>query len=168
MDCTKIRDLIITDYIDNEGAEAVRDEVRQHLKACAGCRGFEQELRERVSEPLRNLEPETPPESIWQGVRERIEEEQAAASPSLLQRIVDFLAGAFAVRKPAVAFSAAFAILFVSAAVLFPLYRQWTVKQYLLEQSDAMHSMTISSNGETEKDTGFGTDIEQVFLGELS
>jgi len=166
MNCKKIRDLIITDYLDQEAADAVQKEVQAHLKVCAGCRGFEQALREKVSVPLRAVEPAVPPESVWRRIQEAIEEEQVQQGVPVFRRVFDFLAGTVFKPKPVVALSAALAIIIVSLLFLRgPFYRQWIVKDYLREQSA---SMSLSTNGELEKDIGFGTAIENIFFGELS
>jgi anti-sigma factor RsiW len=170
MNCKKIRDRIITDYIDQEASKAMQEEILVHLKTCSGCRVFEQALREKVSEPLRRIEAARPPESIWQQVQETIEGEVAQDnSPSFLRRVYDFLADAVLMHKPRVALSAAFAVILITALFLRgPFYRQWAVKGYLREQSDFMQSMSLPVNGELEKDIGFGTAIESIFFGELS
>ena len=169
MNCKRIRDLIITDYIDKEASEAVQEEIRVHIEVCAGCRAFEQSLREKVSDPLRKMETVTPPESVWQRVREAIDNEEAVRdAPSLLERVSDFLAGAILSHKPGVALSASLVVIFVAAFfVQVSLFRQGTVKDYLREQSDVMQSMSSPVNGELEKDIGFGTSIENVFFREL-
>ena len=160
MNCKKIRDLIITDYIDKEASESVQKEVLAHLKVCAGCRSFEQDLWEKVSDPLRKVQPARPPDSIWQRVQESIieEEESAQSSLSPLRRFVFR-------PKPVAVFSSALVIILI--ALLFiqgPFYRQLAVKSYLREQSDYMLSMSMPVNGELEKDIGFGTAIENIFF----
>jgi len=170
MNCKKIRDRIITDYIDKEASCVVQKEIQAHLKVCVGCRVFEQALREKVSEPFRKMEIVRPPESVWQRIQETIEEEVTQDnSPSSLRRVSDFLADAVLMHKPRVALSAAFAVILITALFLRgPFYRQWAVKGYLREQSDFMQSMSLPVNGELEKDIGFGTAIESIFFGELS
>jgi len=166
MNCKKIRDLIITDYIDQEASGSVQKEIQAHLKVCAGCRAFEQALREKVSDPLRKIQAVRPPEIIWQRVQEAIEEEEAAQqTPSLLRRILDFLAGTVFKPKPVVAFSSALTVILITLLFIQgPFYRQWVAKSYLREQSDYMLSMSKPVNGELEKDVGFGTAIEKAFF----
>ncbi|MCX5701593.1 MAG: zf-HC2 domain-containing protein, partial [Candidatus Omnitrophica bacterium] len=166
MNCKKIKDLIITDYIDQELSKSRQEEVITHLKTCSRCRAFEQALRKRVSEPLRKIEPVKPPESIWQRVQEAIDEEETVQhSPSLLGRIYDFLKGAVLWPKPVFAFSSTFAVILIAALFLWrPFYRQWTVKNYLLEQSNFIHSIPLSVNGESENGLGFDTEIVNLFF----
>ena len=166
MNCKKIRNLIITDYIDQEASESVRKEIFVHLKVCAGCRVFEQFLREQVSNPLRKAQAVRPPERIWQRIQEAIEEEEAGQqSPSLLRRVSDFLAGSVFKPRPVVVFSSALTVILITLLFIQgPFYRQWAAKSYLREQYDYMLSMSTPVNGELEKDIGFGTAIENVFF----
>lgn len=166
MNCKKIRNLIITDYIDQEASESVRKEILGHIKVCAGCRVFEQALREKASDPLRKVQAVRPPESIWQRIQEAIEEEEAGQqSPSLLRRVSDFLAGTVFKPRPVVVFSSAFIVILVTLLFMQgPFYRQLAVKTYLREQSGYMLSMSTPVNGELEKSIGFGTAIENVFF----
>ncbi len=165
MNCKKIRELVITDYLDQEASGFVQREIQAHLKVCAGCRVFEQALREKTSDPLRKVQAARPPESIWQRVREAIEKEETQQGPSFLRRIADFLKGAFLLPKPAVAFSLALVLILVTTwFVRETFYQQWLVKGYLREQSDYMLSMPAPVNGELEKYVGFGTAIEKTFF----
>lgn len=69
MDCKKVRDIIMTDYIDGELDAAAKAAVDGHLKGCTGC----SELLAALSgalEPLRGASPGAPPASVWVGVKE--------------------------------------------------------------------------------------------------
>jgi hypothetical protein len=160
MNCKKIRELIITDYMDQEASKSIQEEVLTHLKTCLGCRAFEQALREKVSEPLRKIEPAKPPEIIWQRIQEAIDgEESVQYSPALLGRIYDFLKGAIVRPKPVFALSSAFAVILLSVVFLGrPFYRHWAVGGYLVQQSEAMQSMSLLPSGESENTLGFGGD----------
>ncbi len=73
MNCDKIRDIIITDYIDKETDAKVLGEMELHLSICAGCHAFREALMFAAVEPLRNTVPAVPPEALWFKVRSGIE-----------------------------------------------------------------------------------------------
>jgi predicted anti-sigma-YlaC factor YlaD len=165
MNCKKIRDLVITDYIDQEASGSVQKEIQAHLKVCAGCRVFEQALREKISDPLKKVQAARPPEGIWQRIQEAMEKEEAAQSASFLRRVSDFLAGSIFKPRPVVVFSSAVIVILVTLLFIQgPFYRHWVAKSYLREQSDYMLSMSTPVNGELEKAIGFGTAIEKAFF----
>ena len=74
MKCSKIRDIIITDYADNELDEKTRREIEQHLNNCAACRAFEQALLSTVVEPLKNAEVVNPPDVLWSRIKNNLEQ----------------------------------------------------------------------------------------------
>ena len=166
MDCKKIQEIIMTDYIDRETSKTLREEIEAHLKTCEGCRKFEQVLRERVSNPLRKLEQVKPPEEVWQRIKETIEEEQAEQyAPSFLERLLDFLRNSFPVRKPVFAFSTAISVILI--ALFFsvgPFHKQQLVKDYIEEKAEFMVSLNRPVNGDLERDLSFNTAIERYLF----
>jgi anti-sigma factor RsiW len=166
MDCKKIQELIMTDYIDAEASEPLRKEIETHLKTCEGCREFEQALRERVSNPFRKLEETKPPEEIWQRIKETIEDEQAEQyAPPLLERLLDFLRNSFTARRPVFAFSTAISVIVVALFFLAgPFHKQQLVKDYIEEQAEFMVSLNRPVNGDLDQDFSFGTAIERYLF----
>jgi len=73
MNCNKIRDIIITDYVDNELDGRTREEIELHLSSCSACRTFKAALVSYISEPLRSAPVFTPPVALWYKVRSEIE-----------------------------------------------------------------------------------------------
>ena len=163
MNCNRIKELILTDYMDEEAPVEVQNEVKLHLEICSSCRQFEQSLREIVSQPLRKIEAAHPPEEVWQRIKQTIEEEQAEQyEPSLLWRAGDFLRRNFLLKKPALAFSTAVTVILIMVlSWQVPLRRQGSVKDYLQEQSEVMLSLNRPLNGGLEKELNLGTTIEQ-------
>jgi len=166
MDCKRLRELIMTDYMDAEASEPLRKEVEAHLRTCAGCRQFEQALREKVSNPFRKLEEVRPPEEVWQRIKESIEEEQAEqCAPSLLERLLDFLRNSFPARRPVYAFSTVISVILVVMFFSFgPFHKQQLVKDYIEEQAEFMVSLNRPVNGDLEQDFSFGTAIEKYLF----
>ena len=76
MKCEKIRDIIITDYIDNELDEAGQAAIDGHLAVCENCRLFEKSLAAAVK-PLRNYETSLPPDFLWSRIKNALEREIA-------------------------------------------------------------------------------------------
>jgi len=166
MDCKKIQEIIMTDYIDAEASKTLREEIEAHLKTCEGCREFEQVLRERVSEPFRKSEEVKPPEEVWQRIKETIEEEQAEeCAPSLLERLLDLMRNSLPARRPAFAFSTAISVILI--ALFFsvgPFHKQQLVKDYIEEKAEFMVSLNRPVNGDLERDLSFNTAIERYLF----
>jgi len=172
MNCSHIKALILTDYLDGEAAEAVRDQIKIHLASCADCAAFERQVREKISLPLRALPQLQPPEETWQRIRDSIEAQQENVpvpeelyAPSFPDRLRDLWAGVFAVRKPAFAFAAVLSLIVVAVAVFQPIRRQQVlVKDYLNEQRMFLASADRPYNGVLDEDFSLGTTIEKYFF----
>jgi hypothetical protein len=76
MNCKKIQDIIITDYIDNELDGQRQKEIKEHLDNCVACRAFQEALVAMVREPLHNAETAVPPEALWIKIKNRLEQEE--------------------------------------------------------------------------------------------
>ncbi len=165
MDCKKIQELIITDYLDNEASAAVREEVRAHLSSCAGCREFEQAVRRLTSEPFRKIKRQEPPVEIWQRIQDSLEQKQEKEPRAFLAGLLDLLSSRVRFRKPVFALSSAIAVaIMVIFLVQAPLYRQKMINQYLQEESQYLLSLRAPVNGGLESEFELGTGIEQYFF----
>ena len=74
--CEKFKDLILTDYIDQELDSQGKSELENHLKICSHCRDFLQEVKNDVSQPAETMDRQPVPERIWTAIKQRIEAEE--------------------------------------------------------------------------------------------
>jgi predicted anti-sigma-YlaC factor YlaD len=165
MDCKKIKELLMSDYLDGEAACRLKEKIQAHIKVCAGCRDLEQLLLKKARRPFQGYGKEQPPERIWQGIKEAIAQEEACDTAALPERAIDFLRNHLFARKPA------FALLTVSTFILLAawfsgaaFYRQRMVKEYITQQSQYLVSLNGPVNGDLDRDMDFGTSIEQYFF----
>lgn len=140
MRCEKVRDVLLTDYIDRRLPEAMKAAVDEHCLSCVSCRAVAQSVVE-TSERLRasgNLEA---PERVWQGISEAL-----GTRVPLRERMFEWLRGFLGAHRPAFAVSTVVTVLLVSAlAVRIPVYRnQRMVNGYLEEQAQ----LYLGSNGD--------------------
>lgn len=78
MNCRKIKEIISTDYIDNELPEKMRLEIELHLHTCSSCRDFKNALVAIAIKPLRSSKTENPPEILWPKIKNTLEQEKQA------------------------------------------------------------------------------------------
>lgn len=69
--CEKIKEILLTSYIDNELDEKTRKEVEQHLAGCYGCRELES-LAKDVIAPLEKAGLMEPSSDVWASIEEQI------------------------------------------------------------------------------------------------
>ncbi|MHB9154955.1 MAG: anti-sigma factor family protein [Endomicrobiales bacterium] len=83
MNCEKIRDIILTDYIDNELDAAARKETEDHLGRCAGCRAFRDSVMAAAA-PFRKARQVPVPGTLWFSLREGLERERRREEAGIL------------------------------------------------------------------------------------
>lgn len=163
MNCKRIKELIMTDYVDGEASAELQKEVEEHLSTCSQCKQFEQALRQIAVEPFKKAQIIKPPESVWYGIKEAIEEKQ---SEGLFVGLKNVLSTIFNLRKPVVAMAIVAAVIFIAAVfVKLPFNNQHAVSGYLEEQIDFLSYLDADEinyfNGEY---VDLGTTIEEYFL----
>ena len=76
MDCKKIQDLIITDYIDARMGAKPKGLIDLHLAHCHACEDFLISIKNEVVNPLNNARKFVPDESLWAQIKQTIDQEQ--------------------------------------------------------------------------------------------
>ena len=61
MNCEKIKELIITDYIDNEMSDEKRIRLNIHFSRCQECKEFFETVKNTVVKPFANAKKIEPP-----------------------------------------------------------------------------------------------------------
>ena len=72
MNCKKIQDLILTDYLDDQISEKEKRPIEEHLSHCRFCRDFAAAARKVGAGLFTNLDKVGPPEFVWRRIRENI------------------------------------------------------------------------------------------------
>lgn len=152
MNCKKIREFIMTDYVDGEAGPELEREIRKHLAGCGGCREFESALQKKVIEPFKNAGKLEAPGIVWDNVREAIaapEEEPV-----------------FIIRRPAFSLALAAVAVILIAIFTMPFFTgPGPVASYIEEQAGFFAYLDNGASGFTNgEDEGLGTAIEEYFL----
>jgi len=163
MQCEKVKDLLMTDYIDKELDEPLSKEVEGHIESCGDCRSLKETLEKAAIKPLEDSQKQMPPEHLWQKIKANIEEE--ASSRSSLIDILHDLGSLLRKRRPAFAFATAAAIVLILVSVIyFPINGHKELNTYLEEQGSFFSSINEESGYADKSVVDFGTGIEEYFL----
>lgn len=81
-ECKKIKDLILTDFVDGELDVSIKGKVDTHLLACSECRKFTQEVESQLVAPLQGVKRQPVPDHLWSLIKDRIESEGVPAERS--------------------------------------------------------------------------------------
>lgn len=159
MKCSKVCDLLKSDYLDAELSKDLRREIDKHLERCSACRLLKQELdSQRIA--LRGLKQQEVPVQIWENVQSAILKEQSEKQKNVFSYAWEGLMRFLCPPRPA------FVLITTSAVFIIILF----VGKLILNQPG---SFDTASNGDFFKDYrlngftetyNFGTEIEEYFL----
>jgi hypothetical protein len=167
MKCEDVKELIRTDYLDEQLGKEQKTQIEQHLTTCSDCKEYELLTRTAVVEPFNNLEKHNPPEATWNKIREQIEEERPQYEPEnsfadLILRIKEFLY----IPKPAFVVTSILVLLLVGITVITLKPDNQKVVQVNPEsQIECInYLMTVFDQEGANGNDDFGTSIEDYFL----
>ncbi len=167
MKCKYVKELILTDYLDEQLGKEQKTQIEKHLTICKGCKEYELLTRTAVVEPFNNLERHNPPEAAWHKIREQIEEELPLQEPTnsfadLIRSIKTFLY----IPKPAFVVTTIIVLLIAVITVIrLQPEDQKIVKVNSESQIECITYLISVFDQETVNgNDDFGTSIEELFL----
>lgn len=105
MNCEKVKELLLSDYTDNELDKVTASDVRRHLGECVSCAAFEAEVRRSAIEPFKGTASITPPKEVWARVADSVKKETMRRPVLSFARPVFIAAAAAVVLMIAVIFT---------------------------------------------------------------
>lgn len=158
MDCDKMRDIILTDYIDGRLTGQALQDVEAHLASCAGCRGLASELVS-VGAELGKSRHQKPSSEVWERIRSEVNRPPVGvfSAPDLLRSA----RSVFARLRPAITVAAAAALILVVliAGHVIP-YN--TAAKAPVGEEEILSMAAMDEHGGADYD--FGTPEEDYFL----
>jgi anti-sigma factor RsiW len=157
-DCKKIKDLILTDYVDSQLDNSIKGQVEAHLSQCESCRSFAQEVESHLVVPFEKAQLQEVPSEVWESIKQKVSQEsQPQGIKDLIQGWIEGFN--FPRFVPAVASFVMFVC--ISSAVLL----NWQTKQAQIQEQGSYVEFMLSSAASNAKDSyDLGTPIEQYFL----
>ena len=116
MECKKIREKLMTDYLDNELEPQQGIEIDRHLEACADCRELLETVRESTVIPFKEAREVQPDPVVWQRIQQRILAEKEPLA-GWIDQVRDFLRPLLVMPRPV--FRAAFVTALILMIVVF-------------------------------------------------
>lgn len=159
MNCDRIQELILTDYLDGRMDESAKKHVEEHLYACPDCLQFARAAKKTAFESFEGLDKVQPPDHVWARIEEAIHEENSSIirqAPQWLERLKSLIS----VPRPVFALATVL-ILFLAAGTA----HQFKTNQQAAEGSiEYLVSLADISAAPSSADNDFGTSVEQYFL----
>ncbi len=77
MNCKRMQDVILTDYIDGQlSSQRVRD-VEYHLAQCASCRVLAQDARKNIDDAFSGVKNTKVDDFVWIRIKNKIEQQES-------------------------------------------------------------------------------------------
>lgn len=164
MNCKKIRELLLTDYLDKQTGLELKTEVEGHQKICPECRRLEEEIRRAIVLPFKDAKGPQVPQSLWLNIKERIAERESSKR-SLLDRLREKLQ-VFSLPAPALTFASTTVILL---AVFGLITKQNIDKNQISDyfsQQISFYSVLNNGleNGDNKDNADLGTTVEKYLF----
>ncbi len=159
MNCKKIQDLLLSDYLDDEIGSSLRRRSQEHLDICEACRKLEQELQ-RVRIPLQKAPRVEAPARIWQNIRQQIAEERQREFRLSWENMKNWLEERIVIRRPVFALATVMAVLLI----VFVLGRNMVFRPYDEARYAGEAFTSILDNQDDTIAANLETSIEKYFL----
>ena len=165
MNCEKIKELILTDYIDNEMDYEERIRLNIHFAHCQECKELFEMVKNIVVKPFSNAKKIEPPGFIWLRVKEAIIAKQQIKL-GFVASILEKLKSVFYIPKPAVAISTIMALVFI---IVLTTTLKFSNKEAFKTNGEGQteystYSIDTPVGELSNNDEGFGTLVEKYFL----
>lgn len=159
MNCKKIQELILTDYIDGEADMNDKRSVDDHLMTCVECKKFLTSVQSTAKIPFVAAEKLAPPDRLWHNIKDAIIE-KGTGSP-VRTGILESLGSIIRIPRPVMALACLVLIMFIIGALAGTKMYRPLDKQ---EKDFLDYSVETLSDDKLGETVAFGTSIEEYFL----
>jgi anti-sigma factor RsiW len=164
MNCRKIQEIILTDYIDDQLDQKRKCFIDEHLEHCHQCREFAAIAQERLVKPFSNAEKQEVPAIIWDQVKESIAAQQEP-KVSLIEEILERLRQVVSMPRPVFAMASLVTLVLMISILPQFMMSNPAVKINGVGQVEYLSYLTgTSGDVSTSESADLGTPIEKYFL----
>jgi hypothetical protein len=166
MDCNKIKEFIITDYIDRQMGDNQRISFDLHLRHCDSCQRFLVNIKKEAVNPFVHASKDFPEAVLWARIAQTIEEEKKQQlEESLKPDFWEKIRSAVHIPRPAFALATLVTMIFMIGTTDQLFFSNPIVRINGQDQVEYLSSLIdepadfADNNGNDSK-----TPIEQYFL----
>ena len=164
MNCKKIRELLLTDYLDQQTELKLRTEAEGHLNICPECRRLEEEIRRAIVLPFKDAKGPQVPQSVWLNIRERIAQRESSKG-SLWDWLREKLR-VFSLPAPALTFASTTVILLAIFGLLAKQNMDKNQISDYFSQQISFYSVLNNGleNGDNKESADLGSTVEKYLF----
>ena len=166
MNCERIQELILTDYLDKELNPSTAAQVEAHLSFCTECKEFLNAAKQTVSPLSFAPKQEFDQEKVWQNIKEQIESEhQPVVLSNPISDFISKLKESIVMPRPALLFSVLTVVVLTTTVFVRSVHHVDTNKSGA-NSTDSSLVYIVDDLAENlgEDNADYGTSIEEYFL----
>lgn len=139
MKCEKIREIILTDYLDGQLGRSGQEDIALHLSQCPACSAFALKAKQATIEPFAQHQPCEPPADLWQEIKSALGPKQER---SALKTWAENLLRIIFQPRPIFALSSTLAVILIGLVLIgspqffHRLANQRSAETYLQDQAE--------------------------------
>ena len=161
MNCERIQELILTDYLDGVLKEDLKKQLEAHMVSCPHCLEFAKAAKKTAVQVFEHMPRPEVPEHVWSKIESSLSQDSEVEFPNKVSWL-DRLQWVFTNPKPFVAFMAVF-VLFISLGTVnqFKIQKPRSNEQAYEDLVSLINPVASASSADSDD---FGTTVEQYFL----
>jgi hypothetical protein len=156
MNCKKVKELLITDYVDCEAGIALRHKIDRHISGCKSCRSYKEKVERSLPQLFSEARVNPPSDEIWHNIKSIITRRKQATEGNI------FILKPF-VRKSIFAFATAAALLLTVISFKTQNNQHYANSFFLEEEYFLYDSSSYEERGFFSQ-PNFNTIIEEYFM----
>jgi len=168
MNCRKIQEIILTDYIDGQLDDKRKGAIEEHLAHCHHCQELAGIAREGVLKPFINVKKQEVPAIIWDQVREEIvarQERKVVTGTTFLINLLEKIVPVTTFPRPVFALASIATLMLMIGILPQLMMNNPTVKIDEVGQVEYLSLLTDTSGDVPAGESAdLGTPIEKYFL----
>ena len=155
MNCKRIQEFIITDYIDGQMGDKQKGLIDQHLAHCHACKGYLDSIRNEAVNPFVNATKVVPDDFLWTQIKKTIEqEEQQQVENSFIPDFWERVRALVHVPRPAFALATV-----ATAVIMIGITSQFMFNNQIVKINAQDQVMYLSSLIDEPAGTNNGNDL---------
>lgn len=162
MKCSKIQNILLTDYADGQIADDFRRQVDEHLVRCKACREFYAAVKKDVIQPFEKVPYQEIPSDMLKNIWGAIDEEAHALHP-VWERLREWETRLFSRPSLALVSMTFLFLIIVSGIRVLPDRFPRAVNGAAGSDEEYVLYLTEYFGGSVDESNGYGTLIEEVF-----
>jgi hypothetical protein len=158
MRCKRVREVLLTDYMDNETTDRLRHKIDKHISACAECRAYKDQIFDTFSHLSLPLRTPFPQEDIWHSIDSEIADKAKAGAKGITVFTPAWKKGVFV-------FASAAALLLMVITFKFT-HNNYIddLGSFFAEEVVFLNGLSSAQNQGVFEQPNFNTAIEEYFL----